>query len=152
MTLDDFLALQGQEMGVSRWFEITQDRIDAFADVTEDHQYIHTDPEAAAASPFGGTIAHGFLTVSMLSAMTYDGVPVIDGTVMAVNYGFNKLRFLSPVKVGSRIRARFVLTSCDTSRPGEITTITDVTVEIDGEDKPALVAEWIGRRYLETNE
>lgn len=152
MTLDEFLALKGQEMGVSRWFDITQERIDAFADVTEDRQFIHTDPEAAAASPFGGTIAHGFLTVSLLSAMTYDAVPVVDGTKMSVNYGFNKLRFLSPVRVDSRIRARFVLKSCDTSRPGEITTITDVTVEIDGEDKPALIAEWIGRRYLETNE
>lgn len=152
MTLDEFLALKGQEMGVSRWFDITQERIDAFADVTEDRQFIHTDPEAAAASPFGGTIAHGFLTVSLLSAMTYDAVPVVDGTKMSVNYGFNKLRFLSPVRVDSRIRARFVLKSCDTSRPGEITTITDVTVEIDGEDKPALIAEWIGRRYLETSE
>lgn len=152
MTLDEFLALKGQEMGVSRWFDITQERIDAFADVTEDQQFIHTDPKAAAASPFGGTIAHGFLTVSLLSAMTYDAVPVVDGTKMSVNYGFNKLRFLSPVRVGSRIRARFVLKSCDTSRPGEITTITDVTVEIDGEDKPALIAEWIGRRYLETSE
>ena len=152
MTLDEFLALKGQEMGVSRWFDITQERIDAFADVTEDQQFIHTDPEAAAASPFGGTIAHGFLTVSLLSAMTYDAVPVLDGTKMSVNYGFNKLRFLSPVRVDSRIRARFVLKSCDTSRPGEITTITDVTVEIDGEDKPALIAEWIGRRYLETSE
>lgn len=152
MTLDEFLALKGQEMGVSRWFDITQERIDAFADVTEDQQFIHTDPEAAAASPFAGTIAHGFLTVSLLSAMTYDAVPVVDGTKMSVNYGFNKLRFLSPVRVDSRIRARFVLKSCDTSRPGEITTITDVTVEIDGEDKPALIAEWIGRRYLETSE
>lgn len=152
MTLDEYLSLQGHELGVSRWFDITQERIDAFAEVTEDHQYIHTDPVAAASSPYGGTIAHGFLTVSLLSAMTYDGVPAIDGTKMSVNYGFNKLRFLSPVKVGSRIRARFELKSCDTSRPGEITTVTKVTVEIDGAEKPALIAEWIGRRYLETNE
>ncbi|MZR12365.1 MaoC family dehydratase [Maritimibacter sp. DP07] len=152
MTLDEFIALKGTEIGVSRWFDITQARIDAFADATEDHQYIHTDPEAAAQSPFGGTIAHGFLTLSLLSAMTYDCVPVVDGTAMSVNYGMNRMRFLSPVKVDSRIRARFVLKDVDTSRPGEITTITDVTVEIDGSDKPALVAEWIGRRYLETTQ
>ncbi|MAM62037.1 MaoC family dehydratase [Maritimibacter sp. UBA3975] len=150
MTLDDFIALTGQEIGVSRWFEITQDRIDAFADATEDHQYIHTDPEAAAKTPFGGTIAHGFLTLSLLSAMTYDGVPKVDGTVMGVNYGMNRMRFLSPVKVGSRVRGRFTLKEVDTSRPNEFTTITDVSVEIENEDKPALVAEWIGRRYLES--
>jgi acyl dehydratase len=150
MTLDEFTALTGTEIGVSRWFEITQERIDAFADATEDHQYIHTDPEAAAKTPFGGTIAHGFLTLSLLSAMTYDGVPKVDGTVMGVNYGMNRMRFLSPVKVGSRVRARFTLKEVDTSRPNEFTTITDVTVEIENEDKPALVAEWIGRRYLES--
>lgn len=152
MTPKEFASLKGQEFGVSRWFEITQDRIDAFADATEDHQYIHTDPEAAATSPFGGTIAHGFLTLSLLSAMIYDAMPKIDGMVMGVNYGMNRMRFLSPVKVNSRVRGRFALKDIDMSTPGEFTSISDVTVEIEGQDKPALVAEWIGRRYMETNE
>ena len=148
MTLEEFTALVGQEIGVSDWFEITQDQIDAFARATHDHQFIHVDPEAAAKTPFGGTIAHGFLTLSLLSAMVYDVLPRVEGVTMAVNYGMNRMRFLSPVKVGSRVRGRFVLKDCDTSKPGEVTTTFVVTVEIDGQDKPALVAEWIGRRYM----
>ncbi|MBV7407650.1 MaoC family dehydratase [Maritimibacter sp. DP1N21-5] len=148
MTLEEFQRLVGQEVGVSDWFEITQDQIDAFAQATHDHQFIHVDPEAAAKTPFGGTIAHGFLTLSLLSAMVYDALPAVDGVTMGVNYGMNRMRFISPVKVGSRVRGRFVLTDCETSKPGEFTTITDVTVEIEGQDKPALVAEWIGRRYM----
>lgn len=150
MKLEEFKAMEGQEVGVSRWFEITQERIDQFADATEDWQYIHTDPDAAAKTPFGGTIAHGFLTLSLLSAMVYDALPNVEGVTMGVNYGMNKLRFISPVPVGSKVRARFVLASCDTSKPGEFTTITNVTVEIEGAEKPALIAEWIGRRYMET--
>jgi len=138
----------GQEMGVSSWFEITQDQIDKFADCTHDHQYIHTDPEKAAQTPFGTTIAHGFLTLSLLSAMVYE-MPAIEGITMGVNYGMNRMRFVSPVKVGSRVRGRFVLLAVDDIRPGELQTTVQVTVEIEGQEKPALVAEWLGRRYYE---
>lgn len=151
MKLEEFKALEGQEVGVSKWFEITQERVDQFADSTEDWQFIHVDPEAAAKTPFGGTIAHGFLTLSLLSAMVYDALPEVDGVAMGVNYGMNKMRFISPVPVGCRVRGRFVLTECDTSKPGEFTNITTVTVEIEGQEKPALVAEWIGRRYMEAS-
>ncbi|CUH65417.1 putative enoyl-CoA hydratase 1 [Thalassovita gelatinovora] len=144
---EEFEALLGKEMGVSDWFTIDQSRIDQFADCTEDHQFIHVDPEAAAKTPFGSTIAHGFLTLSMLSAMVYQ-MPSIEGVVMGVNYGFEKVRFVSPVKVGARIRARFVLAAFDEIRPGEFQSMMDVTVEIEGQEKPALVAQWLGRRYF----
>ena len=147
MTRDEFEAKLGEEIGVSRWFEITQAQIDAFADCTEDHQFIHVDPEAAKDTPFGTTIAHGFLTLSMLSAMVYD-IPKMEGVTMGVNYGMNKMRFVSPVPVNSRIRGRFVLSGFEEIRPGEIQTTMTVTVEIEGKDKPALVAEWLGRRYF----
>lgn len=143
----DFEAMVGKEIGVSSWFDITQDRIDTFADCTEDWQFIHVDPEKAKQSPFGTTIAHGFLTLSMLSAMIYE-MPSIEGVKMGVNYGFNKVRFVSPVRVGSKIRARFVLASIEEIRPGEVQTLMNVTIEIEGETKPALVAEWLGRRYF----
>lgn len=148
MKIEEFKALEGSEIGVSKWFDITQERINSFADSTEDWQFIHVDPEAAAKTPFGTTIAHGFLTLSLLSAMAYDAMPSVDGVAMGVNYGMNKMRFVSPVPVGSRVRGRFTLTECDTSKPGEFTSITTVSVEIEGSDKPALVAEWIGRRYF----
>ncbi|MEO1611807.1 MAG: MaoC family dehydratase [Pseudomonadota bacterium] len=148
-TVEELEALVGQEMGVSRWFEVTQDRIDKFADVTEDWQYIHLDPERAAAeTPFGGAIAHGFLTVSLLSAMVYEAGPGVKGIKSSVNYGFDKLRFISPVKAGARIRGRFTLTKFDTSKPGEVTYHQNVVVEIEGEEKPALVCDWIGRVYI----
>lgn len=147
LTLDAYTALTGQELGVSDWIEVTQARIDAFADCTEDRQYIHVDPERAAETPFGGTIAHGFLTLSLLSAMVYQ-LPSITGTTMAVNYGMNRMRFISPVPSGARIRGRFVLQKVEEIRPGEIQTTTEVTVEIEGRDKPALAAEWLGRRYF----
>ena len=147
MARADFEAMIGQEIGVSSWFVITQDRIDTFAECTEDWQYIHVDPEKAKESPFGTTIAHGFLTMSMLSAMIYE-MPSIEGVRMGVNYGFNRVRFVSPVKVGARIRARFVLTKFEEIRPGEVQTTMDVAIEIEGETKPALVAEWLGRRYF----
>ena len=147
ITLDALKALVGKPLGTSSWFTIDQKRIDAFADITEDWQFIHVDPEAAAKTPFGTTIAHGFLTLSMLSAMVYE-MPVVEGMVMGVNYGFDKVRFLSPVPAGARIRAHFTVTSVDDSRPGEVTTIMDVSVEIEGQEKPALIAQWIGRRYF----
>jgi acyl dehydratase len=148
MSMDAFRALVGKEMGVSRWFEIDQSRIDAFATNTEDHQFIHVDPERAAASPFGGTIAHGFLSMSMLAAMAYDAQPSIEGQAMSVNYGFDRVRMLSPVRAGSRIRGRFVLASITDRGPKEFMTKTETTVEIEGSDKPALVAEWLGITYL----
>ena len=143
-----FEAMVGTEIGVSDWFTISQAQIDAFADCTHDHQYIHIDPEAAAQTPFGGTIAHGFLTLSLLSAMAYQ-MPSIEGAVMGVNYGFNKIRFVSPVRSGARIRGRFTLAELTQIRPGEVQFIMNVTVEIEGQEKPALVAEWLSRRYFE---
>ena len=137
-------GLIGQEVGVSRWFEVTQARIDVFADCTEDRQFIHVDPERARATPFGGTIAHGFLTLSLASAMSYDAVAPLEGVAMGVNYGFDKLRFLSPVKSGSRVRGRFVLAEATLRKPGELLSRTNVTVEIEGETKPDLVADWLG--------
>jgi acyl dehydratase len=142
-----FKAMVGTEIGVSDWFTITQEQINQFADCTHDHQFIHVDPEAAAKTPFGSTIAHGFLTLSLLSAMVYQ-MPSIEGVTMGVNYGMNKMRFVSPVKVGARIRGRFVLADFVEIRPGEVQSTLAVTVEIEGQDKPALVAEWLGRRYF----
>ena len=148
----DLAAMIGTEVGISKWIEIDQKRIDAFADATEDWQFIHVDPEAAKQTPFGGTIAHGFLTLSLLSAMTYDTNPPLDGVVMGVNYGFDKLRFLSPVRAGSKVRGRFKLLSADNK--GADAGVTrwllkhEVTVEIEGSDKPALVAEWLGMQMV----
>ncbi|MCA0368717.1 MAG: MaoC family dehydratase [Proteobacteria bacterium] len=141
-------GLIGQEVGVSRWIEVTQARIDAFADCTEDHQFIHVDPEAARATPFGGTIAHGFLTLSLASAMSYDAVRPLDGVVMGVNYGFDKLRFLAPVPAGSRIRGRFRLLAADDKGQGRWLLKHELTVEIEGGDKPALIAEWLGMQMI----
>ncbi|GHE04972.1 nodulation protein NodN [Defluviimonas sp. 20V17] len=148
-SFDDLRARLGQEVGVSRWFVIDQARIDAFADLTEDHQYIHVDPERAAATPFGTTIAHGFLTLSMLSAMAYDAQPRLANLRMGVNYGFERVRFVSPVPVGARIRGRFVLDALEERAPDEVQLTYGVTVEVEGREKPALVAVWLGRRYLE---
>jgi acyl dehydratase len=150
----ELAALIGTEVGVSKWFEIDQARINAFADATEDWQFIHMNPEAAAATPFGGTIAHGFLTLSLASAMSYDAVPPLDGVVMGVNYGFDKLRFLAPVPAGSKVRGRFKLLSAEDKGPnpggGHRWLIKhELTVEIDGSSKPALIAEWLGMQMVE---
>ncbi|WP_292076179.1 MULTISPECIES: MaoC family dehydratase [Brevundimonas] len=142
-------GLIGEEVGVSKWFDVTQARIDAFADCTEDHQFIHVDPEAAKATPFGGTIAHGFLTLSLASAMSYDAVAPLDGVGMGVNYGFDKLRFLAPVPAGSRIRGRFKLLSADDKGDGRWLLKHELTVEIDGADKPALIGEWLGMQMVD---
>ena len=138
----------GEETGVSRWFEIDQSRIDAFADITEDRQFIHIDPVAAAETPFGGTIAHGFLTLSMLSVMAYDAMPVLEGVAIGVNYGFDRIRFIAPVREGSRIRARFTLLDLVERAPREWQMRNAVTVEIEGGRKPALVAEWLSLSVL----
>ncbi|MEM9733428.1 MAG: MaoC family dehydratase [Pseudomonadota bacterium] len=148
ITLDELKSRIGGEPIYSKWFELTQDRIDKFADVTEDWQFIHVDPEKAKMTPFGGTIAHGYLTVSMLSAMSYDSVPGLEGAAMVVNYGFNKLRFTHPVKAGGKVRAKFVVKDVDEKSPTNVLTTYDVTVEIEGEDRPALMAEWLGLTFL----
>jgi len=148
----DLQALIGTEVGVSKWIEIDQKRINAFADATEDWQFIHVNPEAAAQTPFGGTIAHGFLTLSLMSAMTYDAVAPLDGVVMGVNYGFDKLRFIAPVRAGSKVRGRFKLLSAENkgSADGVSRWLIkhEVTVEIDGSEKPALIAEWLGMQMV----
>jgi acyl dehydratase len=141
-------SLIGTEVGVSRWFEVDQARIDAFAEVTEDRQFIHVDPEAAKATPFGGTIAHGFLTLSLASTMSYDAVQPLDGAVMGVNYGFDRLRFLAPVPAGSRVRGRFKLLSAEDKGGGRWLLKHELTVEIEGGDKPALIAEWLGMQVV----
>ena len=141
-------SLIGQEVGVSRWFALDQARIDAFAGLTEDEQFIHVDPEAAKQTPFGGTIAHGFLTLSLMSAMSYDAVGALEGVTMGVNYGFDKLRFLAPVPVGSKVRGRFKLLSAEDKGGGRWLIKHEVTVEIDGGDKPALIAEWLGMQMV----
>ena len=151
IALDDLTSKVGLEIGTSRWFEITQQRIDAFAETTEDRLFIHTDPaRAQAETPYGTTIAHGFLTASLLSAMAYDAVPRVSGSDRAVNYGFDRLRFVAPVRSGSRVRGRFTLTGADTGKAGEVTLHIAVTVEIESEEKPALVADWITRQYFPT--
>ena len=148
LNLEDLKKNSGLKVGVSRWFTIDQERIDRFADLTEDWQYIHVDPIAAKNTSFNGTIAHGFLTVSLLSAMYYDAIPMIEGSELGVNYGFDKLRFLAPVKVGSKVRGHFELVDIREVRSFEISIIWRVEVEIENFEKPALVAHWIGRQYL----
>src|ERR1700758_3010790 len=143
-------AIVGREVGVSSWHLVDQNRINLYADVIEDHQFIHVDPERAKKeTAFGTTIAHGFLTMSLMSIMSYEVMPVIEGTTMGVNYGFDRLRFISPVKAGSRVRGRFVLTEAKLRNDKELQSRTNVTVEIEGEDKPALVADWVGLIYFE---
>jgi acyl dehydratase len=138
----------GEEVGVSNWLEIDQQRIHAFAEATEDRQFIHVDPDAAAKTPFGQTIAHGFLSLSMLSRMAAEGLLVPDSIKMAVNYGLDRVRFIAPVKSGKRIRGRFRLDSVDEKAPGQLLLRHTVTVEIEGEEKPALTAEWLGLIFV----
>lgn len=145
---NDLFAQIGTQMGQSDWFTLDQSRIDEFAKITEDEQFIHVDPVAAAQTPFGGTIAHGFLTLSMLSAMTYDALAPLDGEAMGVNYGFDRIRFISPVPAGARIRGLFTLAAVREVKPDEWELGFDVTVEIDGQARPALAARWLQRRYL----
>ncbi|MFP5415162.1 MAG: MaoC family dehydratase [Gammaproteobacteria bacterium] len=137
-------ACIGQDAGTSEWFTIDQQRVNDFADVTLDHQFIHVDPVKAAQGPFGTTIAHGFLTLSMLAYFLQNGVGVdIPNRTMGVNYGFDKVRFLQPVKVGSRIRAKAAVLEAAEKNPGQFLFKLDITVEIEGQDKPALKAEWL---------
>jgi len=147
-SLDDIRAKIGQEIGVSSWLMLGQPRIDAFADATEDHQFIHVDPEAAAKVGLGGTIAHGFLTLSLLSRMAAEVMLIPDGLKMAVNYGLDRVRFVAPVRSSKRVRGRFTLDSVEEKAPGQLLFRHLVTVEIDGEDKPALTAVWLGLIFV----
>ncbi|MBR7827720.1 MaoC family dehydratase [Actinospica sp. MGRD01-02] len=140
-------SLVGQEIGVSDWLAIDQKRIDTFAEATGDHQWIHVDPERAAEGPFGATIAHGYLTLSLISALAW-GVYTIEGARLTVNYGLNKVRFISPVTVGSRIRARLALSSVEDVPGDALQVMTTVTMELEDAAKPAAVAETLARIYL----
>ena len=142
-TLDEIRGRIGTEIGVSGWLVVDQARIDAFAEATEDRQFIHVDPAAAALTPFGGTIAHGFLSLSLLSRMGAEVMLMPEGLKMAVNYGLDRVRFLAPVRSGSRVRGRFVLDSVEEKAVGRVLLRHTVTVAIEGEDKPALTAQWL---------
>jgi acyl dehydratase len=145
---DLFTAALGQSEGTGDWFEVTQDQVNQFADVTLDHQFIHVDPEAAKATPFGGTIAHGFLTLSMLvhlGASIPQDPARFAGVLMGVNYGFDKVRFVSPVPVGSRIRATSELTDVQLKDASNLQVTRRYAVEVEGAERPALVADWITR-------
>ena len=147
-SVDEIRGRIGTEVGVSEWLTIGQDRIDAFAEATEDRQFIHVDAEAAARTPFGGTVAHGFLSLSMLSRMGAEAMLIPDGLKMAVNYGLDRVRFIAPVRSGQRIRCRFVLDSIEERAPGQLLVRHSVTVEIEGVDKPALTAQWLALLFV----
>jgi acyl dehydratase len=143
MTRAELNELVGRPLGVSEWMLIDQRRVDDFANVTEDHQFIHVDAARAAETSFGGTIAHGFLTLSLIVHLCWDFVPKLEDTRVLLNYGFDKVRFVAPVRVGSRIRAKAALASVTEREPGQLVVKLDVEVEAEGEKKPALVAEWL---------
>ena len=147
MTIDELQKLTGKEIGVSGWLEVTQQRIGQFAEATGDNQWIHTDPERAQKSPLGGTIAHGFLTLSLVSILAHEAIHLEGDFAHRLNYGLNRVRFTAPVKSGSRIRGRFTLQSLTEVNGGyQITYV--VMVEIEGSEKPALVAEWLVRAIV----
>lgn len=144
LTRDDFDAAVGQPIGVSEWFEVTQEDVNTFADVTRDHQFIHIDAEKASQTPFGGTIAHGFFTMSLLSHFAENGCGVsVEGAKMGINYGCDKLRFLQAVRIGARIRGKAELASVVEKQPGQFLFKSNMTVEIEGSETPALIAEWL---------
>ena len=150
VSLETVLASVGKEVGVSPWRVVSQTMIDQFADATDDHQFIHVDPERAAReTPFGGTIAHGFLLLSLLSAMTFETLPSIEGSGMGINHGFDKVRFLAPVKSGARIRARFFLAEANARPSGWVQLSYDVTIDIENALKPALTARWLTLTFVE---
>ncbi len=144
----DLAGLVGTDLGVSDWITIDQERVNQFADTTEDHQFIHVNEEAAKKTPFGGTIAHGFLTLSLLSKFSEQAAIALEGVFMGVNYGFEKVRFINPVRVGSRIRGQFTLKDAVEKKPGQFLLTYTVTVEIEGIDKPALIADWHGMQMV----
>lgn len=142
-TPESIRAAIGSQIGVSPWTTISQPMINQFADLTGDRQFIHVDPVAAAKGPYGGTIAHGFLTLSMIADFGKSADCSMQGVVMALNYGFDKVRMLSPVRVGAAVRGRFVLKSAELRAPGQWLLCMTVTVDIEGQDRPALVADWL---------
>lgn len=144
---DSIKSVIGTEIGVSDWLRIDQGMVDQFAALTRDPVEIHTNVELAKTTPFGGTIAHGLLTLSLIGGFCTSAPVLMDGITMGLNYGFNKVRFLAPVKTGSRLRGRFVLRSMEEKSPGQWLSTFDVTIEIEGEDKPALIAEWLSVQY-----
>jgi acyl dehydratase len=142
-------AMIGQQLGTSDWVEITQDMVNKFAEATGDHQFIHVDIEAAKATPFGGTIAHGFLSLSLMPMLSAQAdMPKLDGVKMGVNYGGNRTRFVSPVRVGSRVRGQFKLLEFAEKNPGQFQQTVEYTLEIEGAPKPALIAEWITQLFV----
>ena len=143
--INDYVGYQAEP---TEWHQVTQQQINQFADCTRDHQYIHTDPQRAKDTPFGGTIAHGFLTLSMLSHFAESFSLTLDGIYMGVNYGFDSIRFLAPVKVNSRIRAHAKTLEISEKKPGQFISKTEVTIEIENEEKPALIAVWIGMQMV----
>ena len=146
---DELFAMIGKEVGVSEWMEITQERVNKFAEATGDFQFIHINEEMAKMTPFGGTIAHGFLSLSLMPVLSAEAdLPRLDGIKMGVNYGGNKTRFLAPVRVGKRVRGRFKLLSMEEKRPGQFQQSMEFTLEIEGEEKPALIAEWITQFFV----
>ncbi len=148
-TIEEMKALVGTVIGTSEWVLVDQEMINKFADATGDHQFIHVNTEMAKMTPFGQTIAHGFLTLSLLPMMSASAkMPHVDNIKMGVNYGSDKLRFLAPVKSGKRVRAHFKLVSIEEKRPGQIQSMQEVTIEIEGEDKPALICEWISQTFV----
>lgn len=147
-TPEGIKAKIGKEIGVSEWMTIDQEMINKFADLTDDHQFIHVNPELAAQTPFGGTIAHGFLVLSMLAKFSAYADYIMQGVTMGVNYGFEKVRLISPVRAGKRIRGRFVLKDMVERAPGQWLATLAVTVEIEGEAKPAIIADWLGLQYV----
>ncbi len=149
MTPQELAAKTGENIGTSEWTEMSQDRINHFADATGDHQFIHIDEAAAKMTPFGGTIAHGFLTLSMIPYLSANSdIPKIDGVKMGVNYGGNKTRFISPVRSGKRIRGHWKLAEMIEKKPGQWQQTAEITIEIEGEDKPALICEWITQFFV----
>ena len=146
---EELFGMVGQNVGTSDWMLIDQDRVNKFAEATGDFQFIHVDPERAKLTPFGGPIAHGFLSLSLLPVLTAQAdLPRLDGIKMGVNYGGNKTRFIAPVKVGKRVRGHFKMLEIEEKRPGQFQQTMEFTLEIEGEDKPALMAEWITQFFI----
>ncbi|MFN3473710.1 MAG: MaoC family dehydratase [Blastomonas sp.] len=149
ISAQEMQGMVGQTLGTSEWLLVDQEMINKFADATGDHQFIHVNEEMAKMTPFGGTIAHGFLTLSLFPVlMAKSDCPRVDGVKMGVNYGGNKVRFLAPVRSGKRVRGHFKLLELDEKRPGQWQQTLEFTVEIEGEDKPAVIAEWISQFFV----
>ena len=148
IAVDQLQSMQGTKLGISPWIQLSQLMVNQFADITNDHQFIHIDPERAATeTPFGGTIAHGFLTLSQITQMAESTLPVIKDVRMSINYGFDRIRFITPVRSGARVRAHFTLELAEERTAGEWTLHHDITVEIEHNERPALSAIWITRQY-----